>query len=554
VSAQTKPIETETAVQALTRQLAESEARFRDIIERNADAIVVVDHDGVIRFVNAEASHLFGKSREILLGSSFGFPVVAGATTELDLAHNGLARVVEMRVVESSWEGESACIASLRDITERKQAEDVERYLIRVQAARSAAERAARRFRFLAEASDKLSATLDYDATMSELVQLSVLEIADWAVVYCTDRNNHLRRFGVAHRDPDKQTAIQNFRESPLILQPSNPVEEAMRTGRPVVRKRLTDPDIDALIVDPRARQLVRDLGLASLLMVPINARGRSLGAIALCSSSEQRLFDDEDLALAENLAARAGLAIDNARLYEQAREANRMKTELLAVISHDLRTPLNSIIGYAQLLDLGIPETLPESCRDRVDRIQLSAGHLLYLIDELMAFARVEGGHEELQKSDIDAGRITREVGMLMEPLAQQKQLKLVVETSDHEIMISTDGDKLRQILVNLVGNAVKYTETGEVQVVALATANGVTIRVSDTGIGISADQLPHIFEPFWQADRSQRAVGGGTGLGLSVVKQLVVLLGGVIEVTSKPDSGSTFSVHLPRSAPVDS
>jgi signal transduction histidine kinase len=547
VSAQVKTKEDE--LQALTRRLAESEARFRDIIERNADAIMVVDHDGVVRFVNAEATHLFGKPREALLGSSFGFPVVAGATTELDLAHNGTVRVVEMRVVESSWEGESACIASLRDITERKEAEQVERYLIRAQGARDAAERAARRFRFLAEASDTLSATLDYDTTMSELVQLCVLEVADWAVIYCMDRHNHLRRFGVAHRDPAKRAAVEEFRASPLILQPSNPIEEAMRTGRPIVRKQIADHEIDALTPDGQSRRLIRELGLASLMMVPISARGRSLGAIALCSASDQRLFEDQDLALAENLATRAGLAIDNARLYEQAREANRMKTELLAVISHDLRTPLNSIIGYAELLDMGIPEALPDSCHERVERIRLSAGHLLYLIDELMAFARIEGGHEDLNRSPIDVRRITQEAGMLMEPLALQKQLKLRVDVPAEEIIISSDGDKLKQVLVNLIGNAVKYTEQGEVSVCARATPAGVVVRVTDTGVGISADHLPHIFEPFWQVDRSQRAVGGGTGLGLSVVKQLANLLGGRIEVTSTVGAGSTFSLTLPRS-----
>jgi signal transduction histidine kinase len=530
-----------------TRQLAESEARFRDVIERNADAIIVVDTDGVVRFANSRAGQLFGKPIEALHGAPFGFPMVAGETTELDLPHNGNSRVVEMRVVDSQWQGQPACIATLRDVTERKQAEQNERHLIREQAARAAAETAARRFRFLADSSAALSSSLEYRKTLSELVHLCVREIADWAVVYCTDKDQ-LRRYDVAHRDKSKQTAVQQFRDAPLALDPSNPIERAMKTGHPIVVRQLTEQQIVELLPDPRNRELVRALGITSYMMIPITARGRSLGAIALISSSENRLFDEQDLALAENLAARAGLAIDNARLYEEAREANQTKTELLAVISHDLRTPLNSIIGYTQLLEMGIPEPLTDGSKERVQRIRQSAGHLLYLIDELLAFARVEGKHEDLNRSEVDADRIVREVGQLMEPLALQKNLELNVVGAGHELRLNTDADKLRQVLVNLVGNAVKYTKTGSISFRLLDEKNEVRVQVQDTGVGIHAEDLPHIFEPFWQVDRSRRSIDGGTGLGLSVVQRVVELLGGKVGVESEVGVGSTFTVSLPK------
>lgn len=535
-------------IDRLKLRLAESEARFRDVIERNADAIIVVDNEGIVRFANAEAGKLFGRSREVLVGSSFGFPVVAGETTELDLPSNNAARVVEMRVVESQWQGQPACIASLRDITERKHAEENERYLIREQAARSVAERSAQRFRFLADSSEALSASLDYEATMSQLVQLCIAGLADWAVVYCMDKEHQLRRVDVAHCDPSKQELVRRFRESPLILRPSNPVEQAMQTGKSIVVKQLSAADVRALVPDPQHAELVLELGLSSYMMVPITARGRSLGAIALCSADRDRLLDDQDLTLAENLAARAGLAIDNARLYEEAREANQTKTELLAVISHDLRTPINSIIGYTQLLEMGIPDALPEAAVERVRRVRLSAGHLLYLIDQLLAFARVEGNHEEVEHAPVDVSRIVREVGELMEPIAAQKNLQLHIEVPNTAVEILTDADKLRQILVNLVGNAVKYTAAGSVSI-ALDNirAEVVKVHVIDTGVGIAEDHLKHIFEPFWQVDRSQRTLGGGTGLGLSVVQRVVDLLGGKVTVSSAAGKGSTFSVALP-------
>ncbi len=534
-------------VDLLTRELAESEARFRDVIERNADAIIVVDDDGIVRFANSEASALFDQPREKLIGTSFGYPMATGKTTELDLHQKGSTRVVEMRVVESQWQGKVACIASLRDVTERKHAEQNERQLIREQAGRNAAEQAARRFRFLAESSSLLSASLEHQATMSQLVHLCVAEIADWAVVYCTDKDNRLRRFEVAHRDPARHDLAMKFRESPLVLPADHPVEQTMKTIRPIVRETLTRADLEELLPDLQARKLAGQLGIVSYMMVPITARGRSLGAVALVSADGNRHFTDEDLALAENLAARAGLAIDNARLYEEAREANRTKTELLAVISHDLRTPLNSIIGYAQLLEMGIPDPLPPATSERVQRILRSGAHLLYLIDELLAFARVDGNHDEVKAAPVDAGRIVREVGQLMEPLALQKQLNLVIDVPDQPVTIQTDGDKLRQVLVNLVGNAVKYTDQGQVRLYLQTSADCLTVSVSDSGVGIAAEDLPNIFQPFWQADRGERTAGGGTGLGLSVVQRVVKLLGGQVSVASQVGEGSTFAVSLP-------
>src|SRR5688572_9316534 len=165
-----------------TGELERSEARFRDVIESNADAIVVVDETGVVRFVNRAAIRLFDMSREQLLGSSFGFPLVTGETTELDLPRNGDPRVAEMRVVESEWEGLTACIASLRDVTERRRAERDARELIREHAARAAAEEAAQRLRFLLESSTVLASSLDYAAILSALARLCVAKIADWAV------------------------------------------------------------------------------------------------------------------------------------------------------------------------------------------------------------------------------------------------------------------------------------------------------------------------------------------------------------------------------------
>jgi signal transduction histidine kinase len=536
-----------------TQELDRSRARFQDVIERNADAILVVDREGHICFANGVAAALFRSDRESLTGTPFGFPVLLGETTELDVPNNGGSLVLEMRVVESEWEGEPAFIASLRDITERKRAEEDARRLIREQAARTAAEAAAAQFRFLADAGTLLSLPLDDRETLATLAQLCVADLADWAVVYLIDEGGLLQRIEVAHRDPALAEAAAALRDYPLSPEDRHPAQEVLRTREPLLVAHVEPEQLVAMTRDARHRELAQQLGIASLMIVPLVARDRGLGAMALVSASDERPFDEDDLAVAHDLALRAALAVDNARLFREAQEANRGKSDLLAVISHDLRTPLNAIMGYSDLLALGIPDELSDTGRQRVDRIRMSATHLLYLIDELLSFARLEAGHEQIRLQDVDAHSVIRDVAAVLEPLAVERGLALHIDADSPSLELRTDPDRLRQILLNLVGNAIKYTEHGSVRLAARLVDGSVQFRVSDTGIGIAPDHLAHIFEPFWQADTSQGAQQGSTGLGLSVVRRLVQLLGGSVEVESEPGRGTCFTVRLPPQAAED-
>jgi signal transduction histidine kinase len=531
-----------------TRELERSRARFRDVIERNADAIVVVDREGRIRFANQVATELFSSSREELVGTPFGFPLVAGDTTDLDIVHGGVARVVEMRVVDSEWEGEDAYLASLRDITERKRAEAAARRLIREQAARSVAEAAARRFRLLAHSSAVLAASLDYEVTLVTLARLCTEETADWAVVYATDAHGNVRRLDVAHRDPSRAAAAEALQDLPIPADSPHPVLDVLRTHKPLLVREVDEARLRQIASGTEHLSLLRELGVSSFLMVPLIARERCLGVIALVSADPARRYGEQDLELAKDLALRAALAVDNARLYEQAREANRAKTDLLAVISHDLRTPLNSIMGYAELLSMGLPEPLSPAAHERVERVRGGARHLLYLIDELLSFARLDAGRVELRIQDVDAQQLARDVAGVVEPLAQKRGLQFRLEPPPGPATLRSDPDKLRQVLLNLTGNAIKYTPEGEVRLRVRARDGQVQLEVEDTGVGIPAEQLPHIFEPFWQATTTQRNEESGTGLGLSVVERLVRLLSGEIEVRSTPGAGSTFTVTLPE------
>lgn len=530
----------------LRSDLERSEARFRDVIERNADAIVVVDEQGVVRFANEAATRLFGASRAKLLDSPFGVSLVTEETTELDFLRDGEPRVAELRVVESEWEGRPACIASLRDVTDRKRAEQDARELIRAHAARSAAEEAAQRLRFLLESSTLLASSLDYATTLSALAHLCVSKIADWAVVYSLDDSGTVRRHEVAHRDPAKTALVHELHETSIGPDRARIIYDVLQTRRPVLARSVDDRLLASITSDPRHAELIRALGVTSFMIVPLIARDRAMGAIALVSATTDRRFGDEDLALAEDVAARAALAVANAQLYDEARKANKTKSDLLAVVSHDLRTPLTAIIGYVDLMQLGVPDPLPDASRERLQRVRTSAKHLLYLLNELLSFARLDGGHDEARLLEADVCEIAREAAAVGEPLALERGLQFHLELTDSPLILRTDPDKVRQILLNLVGNALKYTQHGEVRLEVRATADrGARIRVADTGVGIAPEHQQQIFEPFWQVDRTRRSAG--TGLGLSVVRRLVTLLAGEISVESSVGRGSTFTVTLP-------
>lgn len=533
--------------QELRRRLARAEARFRDIIERNADAIIVIDRGGTVRFANPAASELFGRDHEQLVGTDFGFPMLAGETTELDLPRSDGARVVEMRVVESEWEGQPALIASLRDITERKESEAAARHLFEAQAARSAAEEAAKRFRFLADCSRRLSSSLDYQAVIDALPQLCVDGIADWAILYVVSDEGRVERLQVAHRDASKQELIRTLRDMPFEPTDEHPVMKVLREREPLLARRVEPGVLDTYSATEGYVDLINQLGITSYMIMPMIARGRALGAIALVASAPNREFGDDDVALARDLALRAALALDNARLYRVAQEANQAKTDFLAVISHDLRTPLSSILGYSELLLMGVPETLGTASAEQVRRVRTAGNHLLYLIDELLSYARLDAGRDVVNARPFDARDVIDDVASVVKPLAQERGLDLVVTRPPDPIPCETDPDKLRQILTNLAWNAIKFTEQGVVGLEVARHGEQVHFRVRDTGVGIAPEHVDRIFQPFWQVRQGRRGPEDGTGLGLSVVQRLTELLGGNVSVESRLGEGSTFTVVVP-------
>ncbi|MGZ3333543.1 MAG: sensor histidine kinase [Gemmatimonadaceae bacterium] len=276
---------------------------------------------------------------------------------------------------------------------------------------------------------------------------------------------------------------------------------------------------------------------------------------LVLWSARVLRNTDKErvDLLLLEQQArAHAEKARNEAELARaEAERANNSKTDFLAVMSHELRTPLTAIMGYEELLSDGITGPVTELQRQQLGRINASARHLLGLIDEILTFARVDIGRERIRWESMSVNHTVADAAALVEPMAAAKSIDFIVDLLEEDEAIQTDGTKLRQMLVNLLSNAIKFTENGEVRVSCLVNNGILELRIADTGVGISAENIEEVFEAFWQAEQTATRKTGGTGLGLSVTRKLARLLGGDVTVASKLGAGTTFLLTLPMKAP---
>jgi len=411
------------------------------------------------------------------------------------------------------------------------------------------AEIARKRIEVLAEASSRLAGSLDYRQTVQTVAGLAVPALADWCFVEVKDENGPIRLLACAHQDPAKvELAFDVLRRYPI--DPDYPFGTAavLRTGEPEIVGRITPELLRIVAKDEEHLRALLAIGFVSSVSVPLAAAGRTFGVLSLVQAESGRHFGEADLPLATELAHRAAVAIENARLYQEALAANRAKAGFLATMSHELRTPLNAMIGYVDLLLMGIPEPIPMAARAHVERIRLASRHLLSIIEEILTFSRVEAGRETVEVEPVDLAALAGEVSAIIEPLANERGLLLHVPADVDPPTVVTDPRKLRQILVNLLGNAVKFTERGSVGFAVERGDGVVVLHVRDTGIGVDPSLHEAIFEPFRQVDGGMTRAAPGTGLGLTVSRELARLLGGDITVRSALGEGSVFTVRLPE------
>jgi len=414
------------------------------------------------------------------------------------------------------------------------------RLLQRAQEARADAEAAQRRLAFLDQASSALFASpFDTRERLVTMAQLAVPDLADWCWTDLLEPEGAtVERTAIAHWNPAGAPVAARERggRHPLERCASARV---IRTGEPLLAEGAAEAGGDGA--------LLAELGAKSMLVLPLQARGETFGAMTFLFAESNRRYGTADLRLAQDLAHRASLAVDNARLYEQAERAVRARDDMLAVVSHDLRNPLSAILANAGVLFRKLPPGEDgERIRKRGEAIRRSAERMNHLIRDLLDMARIESRKLQLEPGLHEVGALAGEALEMFQPLAIEGQIALTAEIGDPQLQIECDRERVLQVLSNLLGNAIKFTPRGgSVRLLARREPGHVRFGIADTGPGIAEENLEHIFDRYWQVRASGRA---GAGLGLSIARGIVHAHGGRIWAESEPGSGSTFWFTLPR------
>ncbi len=433
----------------------------------------------------------------------------------------------------------------------KRQAEEREK-LILEQAARAEAEARQERLAFLADASNVLASSLDYDETLRSLATLIVPRVADFCVVHAADEEGRMSQVAVAHRDPANDPAMQKLiAEFPSSSAAQKGGAHVLKTGRSQMVCDVHNGELHDVFNEKADRDFIRSFSTKSFIAVPLRAQDRVLGAMVMINTSAGRMCGTEELSLAEELAHRAALALDNARLYNSAQKAraesdraNRAKDAFLAMLSHELRTPLTPVL--TSVLHLEQAQGLPEEIRGSLQMIRRNVELEARLIDDLLDLTRISKGKVQLSIEEVNAHSLLQNALEICQADIEKKHLALRTDFAAKNVSLEADPARLQQIFWNLIKNAVKFTPEGGWLEVRTRDIDGhLQVEVCDSGIGIDAETLPKIFNAFEQGERGQL---GGLGLGLAISKALVETHSGKLTAASEgPDKGATFTATFP-------
>jgi PAS domain S-box-containing protein len=580
--------EQETIREALLTQrdqaaaaLSESEARFRAIFESAPFGIALADMQGRILSANQALQSILGYTEDEMRGrvilAELAHPEDAQAQLE---AFVGLAqghaeryeiesryiprdgRVIwaqlAMALVRDADGQPQFAIGMGIDITERKQAEAERMQLLREQAARVEAEAAQERLSFLAEASARLTSSLDYSTTLQQVAEAVVPRLADWVTLNLLGEHGNLRPVASGHTNPARERLAQHMRElyPRSAEQPSSPVLDAFYSGKP---RFIPEVDLDVLRSISRDEEHLRlwqALAPRSVIILPLSSQRGVLGTLSLITTSDsERRYTQADVALAEDLARRVALAVENAQLYAQAQaaihtaeEAVRAREEFLSVAAHELKTPVTSLRGFAQLT-LRAMEQDRELDRDRLHHalmvVNQQSDKLRRLVAQLLDISRIQSGRLQLELEQMDLTQLIAEVVTSMQHQSQYHTLNVDVPARQ---LVRIDPLRLEQVLTNLLDNAIKYSPQGgpiDIEVWS-PDPEHVRVAVRDHGPGIRPEHRAHIFERFYQAG-AEAEHAAGMGLGLYISREIVELHGGTIEAEFPTDGGARFVITLP-------
>lgn len=404
---------------------------------------------------------------------------------------------------------------------------------------------AARRSAFLLEASSVLSASPEYESTLGRVARLAVPCVADCCVVEIAADDGTTTPVEIAHADADKRELVSElWRRYPPNPGVEGGITQVLRSGQSVLRPRIDAAQLRAAASDDEQFALLSALDIASMIIVPLIAGGRPLGAITLVASGA-RVYGPLDLAMAEDLAQRAASAIESGRLLLETRQAVSAREDLLGIVAHDLRNPLSGMLMRCSLL----LETLPKdeagaAIRRDVEAMRRSAHRIEALLRDLLDFAKIRAGGLAIERQPLRAGELLREALESVPPLAAKRTIEVDLRLGDESIELRCDRERFLQIFANLISNAIKFTKAdGCISISAQVDSGALQVSIRDNGPGVTADEMPHVFQKYWQ----KRPRSGGVGLGLFIAKTLVEAQGGRIRLESEPGSGTTVTFTVP-------
>lgn len=552
-----EPVGTVIEVQDITDdKLVQDELRLRArVLQCMAEGVVVCDERGLILYTNPAEDAMFGYEAGELVGQH--------VRVQNNYPAEEHRRIVEIIIdhlrAHGSWVGElhnvrkdGAPFVTHARITTLELSG--KRHLLCVQEDVTQEKRDREALRFLADASTTLVASLDPGETLQALTRLAVPRLGTWCSVYLHEPADGVELAAITHIEPHRAELIREMHARfPPDLVHGHGLGKVLRTGKSQLIPHIDDAMLVLEARSPAQLELLREVSPRSWMSAPLTVQGRIFGAISLVSATARR-YGAPDLALLEEIARRASVAVDNARLFamaqkERARaeEANRAKDLFLSTLSHELRTPLTAILGWTRMLR---SSALSEDKRSKgLETIDRNARAQVALIEDILDLSRIVTGKLRLDLAAVELSAVVEAAVETVRPAVDARSIRLTLALDPDVGAVTGDPNRLQQIVWNLLTNAVKFTPRGgQVSVWLRREASHVEITVSDSGQGIAPSLLPHVFDRFRQGDASTTRNHGGLGLGLAIVKHLTELHGGTIDAASDgEDQGATFTVRVP-------
>ncbi|AUN99549.1 hypothetical protein C0V70_15840 [Bacteriovorax stolpii] len=493
-------------------------------------------------FPKEQAEFFISKDRDVLAAKR-----VVDIKEEMIQTRNQGTRILHTKKIPLYGpNGEAQYLLGVsEDITEKKKQEEEILRMIKEEAVLKERELSTAREIFLAKVSTLLSASLDYHETLKLLADLSVTALGDWCTISIINEKGEFERATGAHVDKNKQVLLEEYLEK----YPPDKRVVSVTTETSYYNPQILDSQLKSMIKDQRQYELLMELGSNSSMIVPIKARGKVRGSLAFIAGKNKPNFSAQDLALAEDLGRRAGIAIENALLYSSSQDAIRARDEFVSIASHELKTPITSLKMQLQMMLRGVnpergltppPEKLMKALvnsSNQVDRLTL-------LIEDLLDVTRIARGKLTYHFEEVNLSKLVREV---LERFSEEIQFSKCELTFDLEdsVMVYCDRYRIEQVTVNLLSNAIKYGANQPIHAIVKHEAGKAILMIQDKGMGIPKDMQTKIFERFERAISSTNI--SGLGLGLYISKQIIDAHQGTIEVESELGKGSTFKVSLP-------